>query len=166
MALCERCKRAQATFHLTDIEPSGAKVEKHLCEECAVKEGLIQPKPSININEYIESLIVSSKGAQPQVSNAVCEECGISYTEFRNQGMLGCPHDYDVFKDQLVRLLDRAHFGATKHTGKAPRSMGARAALAGPDLRKLRRQLEEAISAEDYERAAELRDRIRELGVV
>lgn len=162
MGLCERCKKAQATFHLTNIDRSGAKAERHLCDKCANEEGLLQSaKMTVDVNALLENFIAGSKGAA-ELNNLVCDQCGISYVEFRNQGLLGCPHDYEVFKEQIGRLLERTHAGATHHTGKTPKSLGE-ARRPHEDIRRFKRQLEEAVSAEDYERAAELRDRIREL---
>jgi protein arginine kinase activator len=163
MGLCERCKKAQATFHLTNIDRSGAKAEQHLCDKCAAEEGLLQSKPSVDLNEILENFIAGSKAGGPDLSTLVCDQCGISYVEFRNQGLLGCPHDYEVFKDQIGRLLERSHGGGTHHTGKVPRSVGGTETKPQYDIRRLRRQLDEAVAGEDYERAARLRDRIREL---
>jgi protein arginine kinase activator len=162
MGLCERCKKAKATFHLTNIDRSQAKVERHLCDRCAAEEGLLQtPKTTIDLNELLENFIASGKSAA-DLSNLVCERCGISYVEFRNQGLLGCANDYETFREQIGRLLERTHDGATHHVGKAPKAV---AVVRKPqhDIRRLKRQLDEAVAAEDYERAAELRDRIREL---
>lgn len=163
MGLCERCKKAQATFHLTNIDRTGAKIERHLCDSCATEEGLLHsPKAAIDLNELLENFIAGSKSGAADLAELVCEECGISYVEFRNQGLLGCAHDYDAFKEHLPRLLERTHGGVTHHVGKTPRSLGV-AQKPQHELRRLKRQLEEAVTAEDYERAAELRDRIREL---
>lgn len=162
MGLCERCRKAQATFHMTNIETSGAKQERHLCERCAVEEGLMHvAKPAMSINEILEGVVAGGK-ASSELTSLVCEECGISYVEFRNQGLLGCPHDYEVFEKHLVKLLERAHDGVTHHVGKAPKSM-AKPKLATRDMRRLKRQLADAVAAEDYERAAQLRDQIRKL---
>lgn len=162
MGLCERCKKAQATFHLTNLEASGDKVELHLCERCAQEEGHLQVKPNVNINDLLDSFVSSSKSTGGSYGSLICDECGISYVEFRNQGLLGCAKDYEVFKEPLLRLLDRAHDGATHHTGKIPSSLGMpRTTL--QDINRLKRQLTEALAAEDYERAAELRDRVRGL---
>jgi len=162
MGLCERCKKAQATFHLHNISPDGEKSEMHLCERCAVEEGLVQVhKPAVS-HEVVETFIKGAKGAAAAMKNLVCESCGISYLEFRNQGLLGCPDDYDVFRELLTPLLERAHDGGSHHVGKAPRSLG-RARTTQQEIRQLRRKLQEAIAAEDYERAAELRDRIQAL---
>ncbi len=162
MGSCERCRKAQATFHLTNLE-SGSKVERHLCEKCAIEEDLLKlQKPSVNINDLLESFIAGSKAGSAALSNLVCSECGISYVEFRNQGLLGCARDYDVFKEPLKRLLERAHDGASHHAGKSPKSAGVKRPPT-QDIRRLKKQLEDAVAGEDYERAAQLRDRIREL---
>jgi len=163
MGLCERCKKAKATFHLTNIERSGAKLERHLCDRCAGEEGLLPSvKASVDLNEILENFIATGKLGTSDLSGLVCDNCGISYVEFRNQGLLGCAHDYEAFQEQVNRLLERTHDGATSHTGKVPHSVGA-VRKPQQDIRKLKRQLEEAVSAEDYERAAHLRDRIREM---
>ncbi len=162
MGLCERCKKAQATFHLTNIDQAGDKSERHLCDKCAGEEGLLQTgKPTVDLNEILENFIAGSKSSG-DLASLVCDECGTSYVEFRNQGLLGCAHDYEVFKQQIDRLLERTHGGATHHTGKAPKSLGV-TRKPQDEIRRLKRQLDEAVSGEDYERAAEIRDRIREL---
>ncbi len=163
MGLCERCKKAKATFHLTNIERSGARAERHLCDKCAAEEGLLQTaKATVDLNELLESFVASSKAGGADLTGLVCDQCGISYVEFRNQGLLGCANDYEAFKEQIARLLERTHDGATHHTGKTPRSLGT-ANKPQHDIRRLKRQLDEAVAAEDYERAADLRDRIRAL---
>ncbi len=163
MGLCERCKKAQATFHLTNIDRSGSRSERHLCDRCAQEEGMLQQqKVSIDLNEVLETFIAGTKAGAADLSQLVCEQCGISYVEFRNQGLLGCPHDYDAFKEPLTRLLERTHGGATHHTGKAPKALGV-SHKPQEDIRRLKRQLDEAVAGEDYERAARLRDKIREL---
>jgi protein arginine kinase activator len=163
MGVCERCKKASATFHLTEIDRSGNKVERHLCDACATEEGLLHsPKTTVDLNELLENFIAGSKSGAADLSSLVCEEGGTSYVEFRNQGLLGCANDYEVFKDQLGRLLERTHAGAKQHTGKTPKSLGL-VHKPHQDIRRLKRQLDEAVTAEDYERAAQLRDRIREL---
>lgn len=163
MGLCERCRKAQATFHLTNIEPSGEKVERHLCDKCSEEEGYVQiHKPAVNLSDFLEAFVAGGKAGASALSSLVCDKCGITYIDFRNHGLLGCPHDYDVFKEPLSRLLERAHDNATHHVGKTPRSIG-KPRTTQQDIHRLRRQLAEAVAAEDYERAAALRDRIQQL---
>ena len=162
MGLCERCKKAQATLHLTNITREGEKTERHLCERCAVEEGLVQVhKASFNA-EILENFIAAAKSSSSSDVDLVCDECGISYVEFRNQGLLGCPKDYDAFGEVLLPLIERAHDGATAHVGKSPTSLGT-TRTTQQEIRRFKRQLDEAVAAEDYERAAEHRDRISAL---
>ena len=87
--------------------------------------------------------------------------CGITFLEFRKQGRLGCPHDYVCFAEELEPLLLNIH-GETRHVGKVPKC-GASNAEQQTQLIRLRREMKEAIAAEEYERASKLRDEIRKI---
>ena len=158
--LCARCKKRQATVHLTEVI-EGKKIEKHLCEQCAVEEG-ITIKSHVSLNDLLSNFLQSQGAASEEASSLICPECGVSFMEFRQNGLLGCPNDYEVFAKPLEPLLERAHGGAAVHIGKLP----ARAGVDDRrhhDLIRLRRQLDEAVKVEDYETAAHLRDEIRAL---
>ena len=90
-----------------------------------------------------------------------CPICGIKFVEFRNSGRLGCPHDYQEFRGELLPLLENIH-GETRHCGKAPRRM-PRNQQTQSELMQLRNQLKQAVQRENYEEAARIRDRIRKL---
>ena len=90
-----------------------------------------------------------------------CPECGYDYSDFRNVGRFGCPECYRSFEAQLNPLLRHVH-GSTQHAGKTPVRLGVRSASRQKILR-LKEELGRAIESEDYERAAELRDEIRNL---
>lgn len=161
MMLCHNCKKNPATVHLTDLL-KGEKREKHLCEECAGKEGVIV-KSNVSINEVLSSFLMSQPAIQ-ELAKLKCPQCGMTFVEFRSQGLLGCPNDYDVFGEALEAIVERAQNGHTRHVGKNPESP----LKIDPDLqerRRLQRELREAIESEDYERAARLRDRLTELDV-
>jgi len=157
---CQACKKQPATVHLTDITPQGEKRERHLCESCAAAEG-IMPKPSghVPVNELLAGLVVSKAGAQ-QLADLACPHCGMTFVEFRNNGLLGCPRDYDAFEKALVPLIERAHEGAGHHIGKVPSRLGAPRSTEN-DLVRLKRQLVKAVEEEQYEEAARIRDKIR-----
>ncbi len=160
MSLCQRCNKAQATVHLLDITPEGEKRERHLCERCANEEGLVsqQHEP---INAILDSFLKQASGMQ-QMADLSCPDCGITFREFRSQGLLGCPADYQAFERYLTPLIERAHEGATHHVGKIPARQGG-APSAQAKLSKLRRQMKDALDQEDYELAARLRDEINAL---
>jgi protein arginine kinase activator len=159
--ICQSCQKAPATVHLTDIvPPNGEKRERHLCENCAVEEGVTM-KQHESVSSVLQEFIKQKAGVQ-EIAQVTCPECGISFREFRNQGLLGCPHDYQAFDKYLTPLIERAHDGATHHIGKVPSRAGSGVRRQG-GLSRLRRELEEAIEAENYERAARLRDQIKTL---
>jgi len=161
MGQCEHCKHAEASFHQLDIKRDGEKVERHLCEKCARALGFLKDGPPAQGAANIEAFMLAGKVTAAALGSLVCEQCGISYLEFRNQGQLGCAHDYEAFREALHPLIERAQDGAGHHTGKTPASRGGGPRTTEQDLQRLRKQLDEAIAAEDYERAARLRDRIR-----
>jgi len=154
--ICQRCKKQQATIHLTEILRN-EKRERHLCEDCAREEG-VAIKAQINLQDILSGMVEAHETAGRE-GNLKCPDCGITYAEFRNQGRLGCPHDYEVFADPLKEVLEKVH-GAGEHVGKLPCRAGTDT-LAQRELLQLRRHLQEAVEAEQYEEAARIRDIIR-----
>ncbi|MCK6483842.1 MAG: UvrB/UvrC motif-containing protein [Phycisphaerae bacterium] len=161
---CQRCKKAQATVHLTDID-GAEKRERHLCDECAAEEGIkIQVHQHVPLNELLTTFVLQHANVQ-QLAQMSCPKCGMTFAEFRNSGLLGCPHDYDAFEKALLRLLERAHDGGTRHTGKSPRRGRSDDGMTrAREVARLRRELEHAVETEDFERAARVRDSLKGLG--
>ena len=155
---CQSCS-SQATVHLTDII-DGQKKELHLCEACAEQQQFIKQQ-EINLPAILQSLIGQHIGQlTDELSRLTCPACGIKYMEFRAEGRLGCPHDYQAFRVGLEPLLKRIH-RAGRHVGKVPRCRPGSAARAA-ELMELRGKLRVAIDTEAYEDAACLRDLIRQ----
>jgi len=160
---CQICQKNEATIHLTEIT-DGVRSEMHLCEHCAQEEG-IAVKSQIPLNELLSSLLA----AQPEDDELFgdsgqkhsCPHCGFTLEQFRKEAVLGCPYDYEVFEKSLLPLIEKAHGGKTSHHGKIPSKTPA-------DTKKqillctLRERLETAVKNEDYELAAELRDKINQ----
>lgn len=154
--LCQRCKKHTATVHLTTVVGSEMQ-EKHLCGDCATQEGETI-KPDVPIDQLVKKFVLSQANAE-ELAQLTCPECGMTFMQFRNSGLLGCPNDYDAFNKPLVGLLDRAHAGRTQHVGKIPGGKENRHKRQH-ELMDLKRKLDEAVKSEDYERAATLRDEI------
>lgn len=152
---CDRCDN-EAVVHEVTIR-DGQKVEKHLCESCAHQEGVA--KQHAPISDLITKFVLAQASGTPTARPASCPTCGMTFHEFRQQGLLGCPACYKAFEEQLGPMIERAHEGATHHVGKVPRR-GAPAPDRQQRIVALRRQLQEAIDAEQYERAATLRDEL------
>ncbi len=160
---CQNCNESRATVHITDIvPPHGEKRERHLCERCAESEGITM-KQHETFNTVLAKFVGQKATAVlREVANLTCPHCGITFREFRAQGQLGCPHDYQVFAEVMAPLVERAHGGATEHVGKTPHRLepinGARG-----ERRRLQRLLDDAVEREDYEAAAKLRDQLNAL---
>lgn len=154
--VCQNCKQARATVHVTDTQPE--KRERHLCEDCAEKEGIIV-KQQQTTNAILQEFIKHKTGLS-KAADRVCEDCGISFREFQSSGQLGCPNDYNAFRDLLSALVQRAHEGHSQHVGKVPPGVDD-VVKRQTGLMKLRRELREAIEQENYELAARVRDAIR-----
>jgi len=161
---CQACHKREATVHVTEIS-EGVRSEMHLCEECAHQEG-IAVKSHVPLNELLSTLLAS----QPDESEFLtesgqvqsCPHCGFTMSQFRNKAVLGCPYDYELFEKPLLPIIERAQNGQTTHTGKVPSKtpVGSKKQVT---LSALRRQLEAAVRSEDYEKAAQLRDKINKL---
>ncbi len=154
--VCQRCHQAKATVHMTDIPE---KREQHLCDECAVKAGVIIKQSHHSANEILQQFIKQKTGLGA-ADDLTCPKCGITFKEFQLKGQLGCPNDYVVFQAVLAPLIQRAHDGATHHVGKVPASSDD-TVKRQTGLLRLRRELQEAIQEENYERAARVRDQLR-----
>jgi protein arginine kinase activator len=115
------------------------------------------------INELLTNFVMAHSGLQKDAGVA-CDQCGMTWAEFRQSGLFGCANDYVLFEKDLTPLLQRAHEGATHHVGKVPARRGGTGVpmKRQADLTKLRKELSRAVEAEDYERAAKLRDQIRQ----
>ena len=163
MIPCQRCNKARATVHMVELDPGGDKQEHHLCNSCAAAEG-ITAMPNDTVNAMLQKFLSSaSSGPQSKdIAAASCSDCGMTFREFRQRGLLGCAKDYDAFASLLNPLIERAHEGATEHLGKVPAQAG-QGALRRTELLRLRRQLSEAVEQENYESAATLRDKIEAL---
>jgi protein arginine kinase activator len=156
---CHDCSK-KATVHLTDIV-DGHKKEVHLCQDCAEQRDLLQ-KQELNLPAILQTLIGQHLGQlTDELARLTCPACGIKYMEFRADGRLGCPHDYEVFRTGLQPLLERIHKGSTRHVGKMP-TRGQPSASRLAELIDLRRRLHRAVDAEAYEEAAQIRDLLRQ----
>jgi protein arginine kinase activator len=156
---CQKCTKA-ATLHITEILGEDQVEELHLCEECAHKY-LYEPQQKQQAGKALPSPPGGEETDEPAVMNRECEICGIKFVDFRNTGRLGCPHDYQEFREELTPLLENIH-GETRHVGKTPRRL-PQAKQTQSELIQLRKQLLSAVNREAYEEAARLRDRIRRL---
>lgn len=155
--ICEVCNKNEATVKLIAII-DGVKTERHMCAECVEKQ---KRRVRAEGMQSMLSAIISSARKNQEGSSLRCSGCGLSYDEFRKTSHLGCAQCYDDFRMQLRPLLIRLH-GRTQHAGRMPEKVDE-TLRTSTELEQLRREMEVAIACEDFEQAAELRDRLRAL---
>ena len=163
--LCQHCFKKTATVNVTQVV-GGEKKELNLCADCAENLGL--QKAISNLPQIFTGLmmnILKEKDKQSslpvrQTLSERCPFCNYSWDDFKRTGLLGCDHCYSSFYDQIKEVLRRIH-GSTKHIGFHPRQETVD--LFDQNLSFLEWALQEALVKEDYEKAAELRDKIRTL---
>jgi protein arginine kinase activator len=166
--VCQECENKPATLHFTKII-NGVKTEFHICEHCAREKGELIPGTAngFSIHNLLSGLLdfdpnanAAMLGKKP-APTLQCEHCGLSYTEFSKIGRFGCSHCYTKFADRLEPLFRRVH-GTTQHAGKIPKRSGGRIQHKR-ELEQLKKEMQQLVEQEEFEQAAEMRDRIREL---
>jgi protein arginine kinase activator len=160
--VCDNCGSTDAVVHLTQIVNNQMSTHR-LCEKCAAEKGLESaPEPAnFPLTDFLAQM-GKDPVADVDPSGTQCSFCGLTFKDFRETGRLGCPHCYETYAPHLQRLLRRVH-GGTQHVGKVYLPPDTSASDVERRLAGLKRKLHRAVEAEDFERAAELRDEIRTL---
>jgi protein arginine kinase activator len=160
--VCENCKERDAVVHLTKVK-EGAVLQVRLCEKCAAEQGVettvAQPKAALT--DFLQA--VHQQAAAAPGDQAACHFCGATARDFRQTGRVGCARCYGAFERSLRELLRRLHGGA-KHTGHRYAPPAPELIEEAGHVGQLRERLQRAIEAEQFELAAELRDRLRAAG--
>ncbi|MTI66515.1 MAG: hypothetical protein FH753_07920 [Firmicutes bacterium] len=161
--ICDECGKNSATVHLTKIV-NGQKNEVHLCEECAKKNKDFDFESPFSIHHFLSGLLDNVQDEPMKVNyNTIekCENCDMSYSEFKQSGRFGCSECYKQFNNRLGPLFKQIH-GHEKHTGKVPKRAGGEIRIR-KEIENLKKKLDMAVKKEEFEKAAELRDKIKEL---
>ena len=155
--LCEECQKNQATVMVTVTAGDQIRT-RHLCKECM--QNMENSFAHGDVQGFLSS-ILSMLSAQSKVTTRTCSGCGLSYEDFKETGRLGCAQCYQEFADELRPLLLRIH-GRSQHAGRIP--PGEKENLDRiRHIAALRESLEKAVAAENFEKAAKLRDKIHAL---
>lgn len=168
--LCTECQKRPATLHYTQII-NGEKTEVHVCEVCAQKKGYSFPGDEpYTLHDLLTGLFnVTSPGLDVKEDNffnqfneLTCDHCQLSFSEFQRIGKFGCANCYDTFKAKLPAIFRKVHSGNTKHDGKIPKRKGGNLHIK-KEIERYREYLQQLIKEENFEEAAVIRDRIKDL---
>jgi protein arginine kinase activator len=159
--MCSVCNKKPATIHYTDVV-NGVPQTRKFCTNCAKTIGLFDASAPFNemmksFDNVMKSFDEAFKGFDlntPKEQDVTCSDCGMTLSKFRETGRFGCAKDYELFN--VGPMLEKIH-NASVHTGKAPKKS------AEDKIKHLKRHMEDAVKAENYEKAAELRDEIKKL---
>ena len=167
--LCQSCKKNQATTHIKNIV-NGELTEMHLCSECAAKQGYSNVFDQMfDIGSFMSGFM-----GEPSFALATekhCPNCGITFSQITKSGRVGCAKCYDVFYDRLIPSIKRIH-GNTFHTGKRLRKPQLKSGenhtinaevSQKSELERLSSELQNAVKNQEFEKAAQLRDKINAL---
>lgn len=169
--MCDECHEKPATVHITKIV-NGEKTQLHFCEDCAKNKHImfstgfdalgLDGNTEFSIGKLLSSLFQVPDTDPKQIAgDQKCSRCGLTFAGFTQMGRLGCSQCYQTFEDQMYPMLRRVH-GKTHHVGKVPRRTGGQIRIKN-EISRLKRELQEAINGEEYERAAVIRDQIKEM---
>ena len=159
---CEQCHEHEAVIHLTQIVNEQV-TTLHLCERCAAEKGVEGAglPAKTPLGDFLAAMGKGQPGTGPATADGeACGTCGATLQDFRDTGRLGCAECYRSFEPRLRDLLRRLH-GSTHHMGERYVAPGVLPPDAGQLQEELRGQLKLAVDTENFELAAEIRDRLR-----
>lgn len=163
--MCEDCGVNPAVFHFVAIT-NDEKTERNLCPTCMAKYKKQLPGLDIKnlagiLNNLLDGKSSKKEEIDPETAAITCEQCGMTYGEFRKGGMVGCAECYHAFREPMTALLQRIH-GNTQHAGRVPGGVHSGVSIR-ISIDRLKQQLAKAVENEEYEQAAKFRDAIRAL---
>lgn len=158
--LCQSCEINNATIHFTKII-NGHVEERHLCEACAKEKKEFDFELPFSFQKLFTGLLSPMEEEKQDIKDIVCSRCNLSYKRFLEIGKFGCERCYETFREDVKSLLKGIH-GHTEHKGKVSKDF-VEILTQTKEIDSLNIQLEEAINKEDFEKAAFLRDQIKEL---
>ena len=150
---CEKCNDREATFYYS-CNLNGEKTEKHLCAECAREEGfgeMFDYHPTSAFDGMFDSFFEDFFTPARSLLSAF----DVFGSPMRRMMAPVLPRISIVVGDPETRSRPQSEAEA-----KIPADAGAEV-KARRELEALRSQLAEAVKAEDFEKAIELRDKIR-----
>ena len=169
---CQICNTNNANILFTQII-NNEKIVMQICSECAKKKGLTL-EITMEAPTQVDSLVGSLTGdigpemyseingtAKNSVPDITCPECSLTFEEFKKSGLFGCDTCHEAFGSHIANLLKQIH-GLAKHEGKSPQALPDEFDVK-KELKELQSKLKRSVELEEYERAAEIRDRISSL---
>ena len=106
-----------------------------------------------------ENLLATDKDSKDK--EIICPNCYSTYEEYRETGKLGCSRCYEAFEEQIKPILKNI-YGYEEYIGKIPKKDDSHIYISN-EIRILKEDLNRAVEQEEYEKAANIRDKIKDL---
>lgn len=151
---CEICKINEASVHFKQVN-DGETHEMFACEQCAAKNGF-DPESPMSLTDFLFGVGMQAEPVFDYDDKKSCS-CGLTRAEFLKKSRAGCQCCYEVFSVEMDAMIESMHKGV-RHVGKVPAT-----AMAVVEVESLQNALDEAVRHEDFEEAAILRDRMRDI---
>ena len=165
--LCQNCGKYEATTHIKRVV-NGDTTEMHLCSDCAQHLGYgdMFSGFGLNLDDFFGGFLEDTVQKLSAPTQDKCPKCGNTFEDIVRSGKVGCSECYRMFYDKLLPSIQRIH-GRIQHSGKqiAAEAKSKKVEEEKPTdvLASLKQQLNEAVEKQEYEQAAVLRDKIKEL---
>jgi protein arginine kinase activator len=160
---CERCAKHSAIIQIQQIVNNKRKSIR-LCERCAKVLGIMgsetSDKSKFTIPNLFSDMFEGLAHVNPKNAKK-CPSCDTTLETIIEEHKAGCTECYSAFNLQIEKELQKL-FGNTRHIGKFPRRFLKFKQFLF-NINDLKKQLVTAIKNEDYENAAILRDKIKEI---
>jgi len=162
--ICEICQKNPAIMVITEIDEKGNKKDISICEECAKKKGILEGGKAVNLDELLKIML---KAKEKEEKELICKRCLLSFYEFKKYGKFGCADCFKAFEEKLIPFIKKVQSTIREqeeevfHRGKKV-TVGRKRSLLLSEIKRLRMELNKAIEEEDYERAAKIRDILKE----
>ncbi len=164
--LCQNCQKHEATTHIKSVV-NGEYTQLHLCSKCADKLGYgdVFSGFGLDFADLFGNFFTKPKSLLTQTKQERCQKCGMSFEDIVKTGKIGCADCYEKFYDLLLPSIQRIH-GKTQHNGKqAPKAVKTEIKKEKTKeelIAEMKAEMQTAIEEQNFERAAELRDKIKE----
>lgn len=168
MHQCEQCGQRPAVVEFIQVIGDVRK-QTRLCRECAVEqslEGSIGALRAFAQQIFGELFAQAEKREEPfAIPEKPCSSCGTTFRQFLETSLLGCPECYHEFHDALKPILRRIHGSTRIKTleSEASDSPSMNSELLELQRKKLKLELQKALVEENYELAAQIRDKLKQV---
>ena len=164
---CDGCQKREAALVLHMIT-NGQVATRSLCLDCAKKahQEMAQAFSTMGMSmsgmDEMRGAAAEPKRENLRLPKMICASCRTAYEDINDETVFGCPKCYQAFHTQVIDYLSSIRGPEKQAINLEPQEKDFSFVMQGTET-ELKERLNEALRAENYEQAANLRDRLKEL---